>query len=129
MSGLLLSSGASQFNIQLKAPHSKLDSELRTRSSKSLLVRLKVFLLLVFDSHFPAPCSPLRGLSLLTATQGTPVSEGIHLVDPVLFHQHCPRGTALLPHHPCHHYFHSGQIQCNQTGRKFKCEFGAAGES
>lgn len=69
MSGLPLSSGAKLFIFQLKAPHSKLDCELRPRSTKSLLVRLQTFFLFLsflpceMLYHQPLPCLcylPLR---------------------------------------------------------------------
>ena len=38
------------------------------------------------------------------------------------YHQHCPLHPTLLPHHPGHHHFHHGQVQCYQTSGVPKCE-------
>lgn len=70
-----------------------------------------------------ASCGLCSASSLTAALpQGTSVSGRILLVDQMLHHQHCPLHPPLLSHHPRHHYFHNGQIQCHQTCGVSECE-------
>lgn len=67
-------------------------------------------------------CSVLSDRCITVFPQGTSVSGRIHLVDPLLDHQHCPLHPPLLSHHASHHYLYHGQIQCHQTCGVPKCE-------
>lgn len=69
-----------------------------------------------------ASCGLCSAPSLTAALpQGTSVSGRILLVDQMLPHQHRPLHPPLLSHHPRHHHFHNGQIQCHQTCGVSKC--------
>lgn len=86
---------------------------------KSILVQTQRMSL----TRVQASCG-LCSASSLTAVlpQGTSVSGRILLVDQMPHHQHCPLPPPLLSHHPRHHHFHNGQIQCHQTCGVSQCE-------
>lgn len=59
---------------------------------------------------------------VLCSPQGAFVHWWPQLVAPLPCHQLLSLHLALLPHHPCHHHLHHGQVQRHQTRGVPKCK-------